>query len=155
MGAAYFYHMTRAPLEVTLPVLLTKSLAASWRVVVRGCDAQRVEWLDQRLWLGPDEDFLPHGVAGGPHDALQPILLTTQSDSPNGAACLMSVDGASISPEEVSDFQRVCLLFDGTDPSAVETARGQWRALTGAGVAAKYWSEESGRWQMKAQSGEA
>ena len=32
-------------------------------------------------------------------------------------------------------------------------ARGQWKALTGAGCAAEYWSEESGRWEKKAESG--
>jgi len=33
-----------------------------------------------------------------------------------------------------------------------DTARAQWRSLTGAGIAAEYWSEESGRWQKKAES---
>ena len=28
MGAAYFYHLTRQPLEATLPMLLEKSLGA-------------------------------------------------------------------------------------------------------------------------------
>ena len=31
MGAAYFYHLTRQPLEATLPMLLEKSLGAGWR----------------------------------------------------------------------------------------------------------------------------
>ena len=38
MGAAYFYHLTRAPLEVTLPMLLGKAQQAGWRVAVRGRD---------------------------------------------------------------------------------------------------------------------
>lgn len=151
MGAAYFYHLTRAPLEVTLPVLLEKALSAGWRVAVRGTDADRLDWLDQKLWTG--DGFLPHGRAGGEHDADQPVLLTTESAAPNGAACLMAVDGAEVTPGEVAAMERVCILFDGHDPAAVEAARGQWRALTEAGCAAKYWSEESGRWQMKAESG--
>ena len=36
---------------------------------------------------------------------------------------------------------------------ALDAARGQWRALTGAGCKAQYWSEESGRWEKKAESG--
>ena len=43
MGVAYFYHLTRQPLEVTLPMLLGKSLAAGWRVVVRGTDQQHLQ----------------------------------------------------------------------------------------------------------------
>ncbi|MCE8539430.1 DNA polymerase III subunit chi [Ruegeria pomeroyi] len=153
MGAAYFYHLTRNPLEATLPVLLTKALGAGWRVAVRGTDPGRLGWLDEKLWLGPDDGFLPHGLAGGAHDADQPVLLTTGAEAPNGARCVMSVDGASVTAEEVATLERVCILFDGTDPQAVEAARGQWRALTSAGCAAQYWSEESGRWEKKAEAG--
>lgn len=151
MGAALFYHLTRRPLEATLPMLLEKSRAAGWRVVVRGTDAGRMRWLDETLWLGAEDRFLPHGLAGSGFDADQPVLLTTAADSPNNPACLMTIDGATVSPDEARALERVCVLFDGDDPAAVETARGQWRALTGAGLPAQYWSEESGHWAMKAE----
>ena len=152
MGAAYFYHLTQRPLESTLPLLLEKSLAAGWRVAVRGTDPGRMDWLDQRLWMGPEDGFLPHGQAGGKHDALQPVLLTVQEALPNDPACLMAVDGAGVAPEEVNRLERVCILFDGHDGMALDAARGQWRALTGAGCKAQYWSEESGRWEKKAEA---
>jgi DNA polymerase-3 subunit chi len=47
---------------------------------------------------------------------------------------------------------RVCILFDGNDDAALDTARGQWKALTRAGCSAQYWSEESGRWEKKAET---
>lgn len=153
MGEAFFYHMTRSPLEDTLPVLLGKALDAGWRVVLRGSDPTRLDWLDQRLWLGGDESFLPHGRAGGPHDADQPVLLTEAREAANGANCLVSVDGAEVDPGEVAAMERVMILFDGNDPVAVDHAREQWRAITGAGATAKYWSQENGRWEMKAESG--
>lgn len=153
MGHALFYHLTRAPVEVTLPMLLTKALQADWRVVVRGTDAERMRRLDDRLWLGPEEGFLPHGLAGQPHAADQPVLLTTDTDSPNGAACVMSIDGAEVAADEVMAMERVCILFDGHDPQAVQQARGQWRRLTEAGCTAQYWSEASGRWTKQADSG--
>ena len=152
MGAAYFYHLTRKPLEDTLPVLLQKARQAGWRIAVRGTDHGYLEWLDEKLWQGPEEGFLPHGVAGGAHDALQPILLTTSQDAPNTPQCIMSVGGADVSAAEVQALDRVCILFAGSDPEAVQQARGQWKALTGAGCAAQYWSEESGRWEKKAES---
>ena len=65
MPNALFYHLTRSPMEATLPMLLTRALEAGWHVVVRGVDKGRMDWLDQRLWAGPDEGFLPHGLAGG------------------------------------------------------------------------------------------
>jgi DNA polymerase-3 subunit chi len=153
MGAAYFYHLTRRPLEDTLPMLLEKAQAAGWRVAVRGCDADRMDWLDDKLWLGPEEGFLPHGRAGGPHDALQPILLTTGRDAGNAPSCVMSIDGAEIGADEVEALERVCVLFDGNDEQAVQTARVQWKSLTDAGCTAQYWSEESGKWEKKAESG--
>lgn len=150
MGAAYFYHLTERPLEATLPVLLGKALQAGWRIEVRGTDAAALERLDGQLWNG--DGFLPHGMAGGPHDADQPVLLTTGTGG-NAASCVMSVDGAVVAPEEVSALERVCILFNAVDPAAVETARGQWRQMTEAGVAAQYWAEEGGRWVKKAESG--
>ncbi|MDX2483311.1 MAG: DNA polymerase III subunit chi [Pseudodonghicola sp.] len=152
MGAAYFYHLTRRPLEQTLPLLLDKARAVGWRIVVRGSDAGRLDWLDEKLWQqGAEDGFLPHGRAGGPHDADQPILLTTTAESPNTPACLMTVDGAEVTPEEVKSLERVCILFDGFDPEALNRARGQWKTLTTAGCSAQYWSEESGRWEKKAE----
>lgn len=152
MGAAFFYHLTRRPLEATLPLLLEKSLAAGWRVAVRGVEEPRLDWLDEKLWLGPEEGFLPHGRAGGPNDRFQPVLLTSGAAA-NDPQCLMSVDGAEVAAEEVQTMQRVCILFDGHDGQALNHARAQWKALTAAGCAAQYWSEESGRWEKKAESG--
>lgn len=146
MGEAYFYHLTRNAVDVTLATLLTRSLAQSWRVAVRGGDAGRLDWLDDRLWQG--DGFLPHGLAGGPHDARQPVLLTA---GPAGDRdCLMAVDGAEVAPAEVTAMKRTCILFDGTDGEAVSRARVQWKTLTDAGCAARYWSEESGKWEEKA-----
>ncbi|KFI34078.1 DNA polymerase III subunit chi [Haematobacter missouriensis] len=149
--AALFYHLTRSPAESLLPVLIDRSLKAGWRVAVRGTRPDRLAWLDERLWLEPEDGFLPHGLLGGEWDAAQPVLLTPGPVT-NGARCLMCIDGAEAEPEEAATLDRVCILFDGTDPGAVEGARGQWRRLTGAGVSAQYWSEESGRWEKKAES---
>ncbi|MEP2533167.1 DNA polymerase III subunit chi [Shimia sp.] len=153
MGAVYFYHLTQAPLEVTLPRLLDKARGAGWKILIRGRDPQRVDWLDQKLWLLGDESFLPHGQAGGPHDALQPVLLSAGMDNANGATCVMTIDGAEVLADEVNAADRVCVLFDGHDIEAVQQARVQWKTLTDAGCSAQYWSEESGSWQKKAESG--
>lgn len=152
MGEVFFYHLTRSGLEATLRQLLEKCLAQGWRVALRGVDPARLDRLDGALWLGAAEGFLPHGRAGGAHDALQPILLTTDADAPNRPACLVSIDGAPVTPDEISALARAMIVFDGHDSAALATARAQWKALTGAGVKAKYWSEETGRWAMKAES---
>lgn len=151
MGAVYFYHLTRRPVEDTLTVLLGKARQAGWRIAVRGADPDRLAWLDEKLWQGPEDGFLPHGMAGGPHDADQPVLLTTGQIAANSAVCVMCVDGAEVQPDEVNALERVCILFDGHDSMALDQARGQWKSLTAAGCSAQYWSEESGKWEKKAE----
>jgi DNA polymerase-3 subunit chi len=153
MGAAWFYHMTRKPLEEALPVLLTRAQGQGWRVAIRGTDPARIAWLDEKLWLLSDDGFLPHGVAGGAFDTDQPVLLTTGTAVPNGATYLVAIDGAEVTPDEVAAMERVSVMFDGHDPDALARARAQWKALTAAGCAAAYWSEESGRWEKKAETG--
>ena len=155
MGAVYFYHLTRNPVEVTLATLAEKSLSAGWRVEVRGRSQDQLKSLDAALWLR--EGFLPYGIAGGAHDAAQPILLTLDGEAVSGkaggnaASCVMSTYGAEVTPEDIHVAERTCILFDGHDEAALTYARGQWKALTDAGVAAQYWSEESGKWQKKAE----
>lgn len=153
MGLAMFYHLTRSPAEAVLPMILGKALAAGWRVTVRGTDPARLDALDAALWLHPEDGFLPHGRAGGAHDADQPVLLTEGPGIPNGAACLVCIDGAAVEPDECAALERVCILFDGNDAAALDRARGQWKALAGAGIPAQYWSEDSGRWQMRSARG--
>lgn len=151
-GEVFFYHMTRSPLEATLPTLLQKSLEAGWKICVRGTDAKRIDWLDERLWTTSDDGFLPHGQDGGPHDADQPVLLTTKTAITNQADALISVDGAAVAADEMTRHTRVSILFDGNDPDAVAHARTQWKDVVAAGCTAKYWSQESGRWEMKASA---
>lgn len=152
MGAAYFYHLTRSPLEVTLPMLLGKARSAGWRIAVRGTSEERMNWLDDKLWVSSGDDFLPHAKAGGEFDADQPVLLTLSSDCPNGAQCLMTMDGAEVAPDEVEAMDRVCVLFDGNDANALQKARTQWKLLTEAGCEAQYWSQADGGWAKKAES---
>ncbi len=153
MGAVYFYHLTRDSAENTARVLLARSLEQGWRVELRCPDADAADRLDQQLWLGPEEGFLPHGRAGGEHDALQPVLLTVPGQGSAGTTALMSVGGAEVDPGEAAALERVFILFDGHDDQAVSHARSQWKAMSGAGCAAKYWSQEGGKWEMKAETG--
>lgn len=153
MGQVYFYHLTGTPLEATLPMLIGKARSAGWRIALRGTDPARLDWLDRHLWLHPGDGFLPHGIAGGDFDADQPVLLTTANEAANNAQCVLAFDGADVSAQEVEALERVCILFDGNDPAAVEAARAQWRVLTEAGCGAQYWAQDDGRWVKKAESG--
>ncbi|PWK60436.1 DNA polymerase III subunit chi [Roseicyclus mahoneyensis] len=152
MAEVFFYHLTQSPLEGALRLLVEKSLGAGWRVAVRGRTDAMLDRLDAALWLGDEAGFLPHGRAGGAHDADQPVLLTTGAEAANRPDCVLAVEGAEIATGELASLKRAMVLFDGYHPQAVQGARDQWRLYKDAGVKAKYWSEESGRWTMKAET---
>lgn len=148
-----FYHLTRSTAEETAATLLSRAAERGMRVMVRGRDTASLDRLDARLWLQPEESFLPHGLQGGPRDAAQPVLIG-QGEVTNGAAALMLIDGAEVSEDEARTLDRVWILFDGADPQALTLARAQWTRLTALGLPAQYWSEEGGRWEKKAGKNE-
>lgn len=152
MGVVMFYHLTRSAPEETLSGLLQRGLAQGWRVMIRGTDRAALERLDSRLWLDEALPFLPHGLEGGAYDADQPVLLGTGAIA-NAAQGLFLIGGAETSADEARGLERVWLLFDGADGAQLAAARAKWKALTDAGLAAQYWSEESGRWEKKAEKG--
>jgi DNA polymerase III subunit chi len=152
MGTVMFFHLMQSAPADTLAVNASRALGQGWRVMVRGTDRALLDLLDQALWLkGDDDSFLPHGLEGGPHDADQPVLLGLGGPA-NGAKVLALVDGAEATDAEIAAMERVWVLFDGNDPDRLQAARGQWKAMTTAGHPAQYWSEESGRWEKKAES---
>lgn len=151
MGAVYFYHLTESPLDDTLPMLVGKAQGAGWRVLIRGRGGDVLQRLDTRLWQGSPSAFLPHGMADGPHDDSQPVLLGVGTPA-DGFACIMSVDGAALTATEVGLAERTCVLFDGHDQDALAHARTQWKSLTGAGCVAQYWAQDMGSWVKKAES---
>ncbi len=152
MGTVMFYQLLRSAPEDTLAINAPRALVQGWRVMIRGTDMGALQRLDEKLWLvGGDESFLPHGMAGGAHDADQPVLLG-QGDPVNGAKVLALVDGAEVRDAEIAGMERVWVLFDGNDDARLQAARAQWKTVTGAGHAAQYWSEESGKWKKKAES---
>jgi DNA polymerase-3 subunit chi len=70
--------------------------------------------------------------------------------NPNGASIRFLVEGADLPPDSGA-YQRMVILFDGTDVHALARARDQWRDVKKAGHDATYWQQdERGRWRRKA-----
>lgn len=151
MPEVFFYHLTTSSLEQMLPRILDRTLHNNWRVLLRSCDEAGLRRLDAQLWGGNNSQFLPHGISNGKNDSDQPVLLTVDNANNNGAKALILVHGAKTSVQEIAKFERVSLVFDGNNEMALKDARGDWKQLTEAGVTAKYWSQASGRWEMKAE----
>ena len=148
-----FYHLTRSPLEVALPMLLEKTLEAGKRAVVKAGSVQRVEHLNGALWTYASPSWLPHGSdkdAQGQDGWAehQPVWLTDSDENPNGAQFLFLTDGASYA--DLGPFERCFELFDGTSEESVQAARGHWKTYKDAGHDLTYWQQTAqGGWQKK------
>ena len=148
MTEILFYHLETQPLERVLPVLIEKSLDRGWSVVVEAGSEERAEAIDAVLWTYKDDSFLPHALAGGDADHLQPVLITTRPHNPNDAEIRFYVDRAV--PQAAEGYQRVVYLFSGHDPDAVTEARQAWKALKPSHELTYWQQDQSGRWQKKA-----
>jgi DNA polymerase-3 subunit chi len=151
----WFYHLTREPLERTLPLLLERSLERGWNAVVQAQSEERLAALDDALWTWSDASFIPHGTARDGDPETQPVYLTTGVDAPNDAKIRFFVDGAQISPvvdaPNARAYDRCVFMFDGTDAEDLAAARAQWKLLKDKGHALSYWRQtESGGWEKVA-----
>ena len=105
-----FYQLSRDPVDVTVAKLARKVLQAGERLVVVSTDEAQRQHLSRVLWQQGGANFLANGMAGGPHDARQPILLSERCTAPNDARMLLIADG--VWRDEAIGFERVLLLFD-------------------------------------------
>ncbi len=144
----WFYHLERSSLDQVLPTLLEKTLERGWRALVKA-GPTRLEAVDESLWTYREDSFLPHGQAGGPHDARQPVLLSDTGENLNGAQALFILDDAELGATE--GFERCFIIFDGRDESALQHARGRWKTLKDQGATLAYWRQtDEGRWEKAA-----
>lgn len=150
MGVVMFYQLSRSGAEQTVRTLLDRAMGQGWRIMIRSTDAAALNRLDERLWLQPEDGFLPHGREGGSADADQPVLLGMGAIT-NGAKGLMLLDQAEASETEARDLERVWVIFDGANEDQLMSARRYWKHITDLGLAAQYWSEDSGRWEKRAE----
>lgn len=143
-----FYHCTRAPATEVAVRLADKALGQGKRLLILGEKARLAE-LDRLLWTLIDSSFLPHALAGGPHDSEQPILLAETPEAANGATLLLSLEAGI--PAALDGFERVLNLFEDGTP-AHSRARGDWKALADRdGVVRSYWQQtERGGWDKRA-----
>jgi DNA polymerase-3 subunit chi len=151
MAEALFYHLERRRLEDVLPDLLGKTRERGWRALVRVGSAERLEALDTHLWTFSEQEFLAHGTAADGYPDRQPVYLTTEEENPNRADVLFLVGGAlPRSWDELGDFARIVLMFDGGDGEMVSAARKAWKAAKDAGHDVTYWKENpSGRFEKQ------
>jgi DNA polymerase III subunit chi len=143
-----FYHLTKQPLNVALPKLLGKVIEAQMKAVIKVPSPVHMEDLDQALWTFDKASFLPHDTESSKYKDRQPIYITAGDDNPNGADVLVLTDSATA--ESFEGYTRVLEMFDGNNPTAVESARSRWSSYKTDGHDLTYWQQsETGGWKKK------
>ncbi|MFO1103783.1 MAG: DNA polymerase III subunit chi [Methylocystis sp.] len=150
-----FYHLTRATVAQTLPMLLERSRARGWRAIVQATSDASLAEIDADLWSYRPESFLPHGTKADGAPESQPIYLTCGGDNPNDADVRFFVQGAHMASTLAgagAPRQRAALLFDGRDEAELADARAQWKELRDLGYSLVYHQQsEGGGWEEKAR----
>ena len=135
-----FYQLTRDPAEKVLPAIAQRILDNGARLLIISDDAGQLDAISAALWTARADSFLAHAKLGESDDALQPILLSQDTDAPNGAKFVALADGNWRAV--TADFERVFYLFP---PEQTDNARSAWRTL-GDGVERRYWKQDGGKW---------
>lgn len=141
-----FYHLTGAPVERVLPRIAERVLQEGGRLLVVTADEALAQRLDEHLWNYRPDSFLPHGRAGKPGEADQPVLLSGDCEPLNGARNIALADGRW--RDESFGFERAFLLF-GED--RIAEAREAWRVLGDReDVERRFWKQdEAGKWSRE------
>ena len=141
-----FYQLAGTPPEQVIAGIAEKIIAGGGRLIVIAEDESYLARLDRMLWDQAPIRFLPHGLAGGPDDPRQPVLLTASPDAPNLARNALIADGNW--RDSVLSYDRTFFLFDSATLAA---ARQAWKTLADRdGVERRYWAQEGGKWVQKA-----
>jgi DNA polymerase-3 subunit chi len=145
-----FYHLQSKPLDNVLPLLLEKIIYKGHKVILKTESLEQVNHLNSLLWTYHPDSFLPHGALSDDRPNLQPIWITKENENPNNADVLVLVNGSSF--DNIESFELCCELFDGSNPTSLETARDKWRSYKQRGYNVSYWQQDSkGRWSNKDQ----
>lgn len=144
MTEIFFYHLEQSTALQVLPSLLEKTRSKGWKALVKCADRSALEQVDEALWTYRDESFLPHGSSG----CDEPIFLSLDNDSVNGAEALFLMPGVGMPADSLRQFERCVMLF-GHDEAAA--ARESWTGFKADGFDVTYWKQgPDGRWAKAA-----
>lgn len=143
-----FYHLLSTTRERAVPKLMEKALASGSKVLMLCESDASLKSMSDALWASNPNGFLPHGSAKEAHADQQPILLSTQESTANGADILCILDGRS--PASLPNYSKVLDVFDGSDETSVANARQRWSAYKDQGYALQYVKQQpGGGWKIE------
>ena len=145
-----FYHLQKSPLEQVLPKLCEKAYATGKRIKILVGTEERVEFINSLLWTYNEESFLPHGSKKDGFAEEQPIFISSSEINENNAELLILVDGAMPKVGDLSAYERVLNIFDGTNELSLNNARDYWKEIKSTDGELHYWQQkDNGSFEQK------
>lgn len=83
--------------------------------------------LDNLLWSFSESSFVPHGLEKEDYPQEQPVLLGLSGENLNKAHVCFCVEGAIA--QNLQDYARLCIMFDGNNAEQLDAARAAWKSL--------------------------
>lgn len=143
----WFYHCTRASPEAVLQKLLNKVLDSQKTAFVQTGVDEKNTMIEQSLWSGSMNDFIPHGLAHDEGCENFRILLGVEYDKrfqTDFLFCLHQCETVHF-----SSFERVIILFDDKIEDYKNWVRSAWVLLKSENYSISYWQQkENGSWEI-------
>ncbi len=146
-----FYHLLSTTRERAVPKLMEKALASGARAVMLCENEKSLKAVSDALWTANPDGFLPHEPSKSATANQNPIVLTLEETNPNGAEILCVLSGAI--PASAASYSKVLDVFDGSDDTAVTSARERWAHYKTQGFLLQYVKQQpGGGWKIEAEA---
>lgn len=116
MTEATIYKLTNNPWRKVFPKLIEGVVNKGNKVHVY-CDTEKVSEIDNLLWSFEQLSFLPHATSEDPHLNEQPVIISSNAKSVNGAKVLAITN--DIIPDNYSDYEKILLVCDATQHQTI------------------------------------
>ena len=137
-----FWQLSRDPAERVVAMIAERVIGSGERLLVVAETPDQREAIAKSLWETSPEAFLANGKAEDAHADVQPILLSDQCSTPNGASHVIFADGKW--RDKAGDFERSFLLFG---EATLENARECWRSLDQTeNLERSFFRQDGGKW---------
>ena len=145
-----FYQLTDANTAELAAQLADKCHVVAKKTVIHS-SKDHCQSVSRALWVLRDLSFLAHGIDDDDGKDYASIWISSKLDQNQiDADYAILLEGREV--PNMADFERIFIIFNGRDESALQQARGQWKALSGqfAGHCRYFAKTETGGWAQAA-----
>jgi len=117
------------------------------KVIIYSDDKDKIEKLDNFLWVQKKTSFLPHLIQGENLDSITPILISNIKENKNNADFLL-ISKFNNDEYFLSTFKKIFYMYCPINPTLNNIARNDWNKYKELGYNSKLLKKNSiGKWE--------